>query len=79
MRVKTLIVGGGVMGVSIAFELARRAVDLYPEDPEAWYLLGDVTYHLGAPALVAHMAGVSVSAISAEKEMVRIRVTANWR
>ena len=25
MRVKTLIVGGGVMGVSIAFELARRA------------------------------------------------------
>ncbi|MGH7587678.1 MAG: BTAD domain-containing putative transcriptional regulator [Gemmatimonadota bacterium] len=40
-----------------AIELARRAVDLYPEDPEAWYLLGDVTYHLGAPALVAHMAG----------------------
>lgn len=40
-----------------AIELARRAVDLYPEDPEAWYLLGDVTYHLGAPGLVAHMAG----------------------
>lgn len=40
-----------------AIELARRAVDLYPEDPEAWYLLGDATYHLGAPALIAHMAG----------------------
>jgi len=40
-----------------AIELARRAVDLYPEDPEAWYLLGEVTYHLGAPALVAHIAG----------------------
>jgi TolB-like protein len=40
-----------------AIELARRGVDLYPEDPEAWYLLGEVTYHLGAPALVTHMAG----------------------
>ncbi len=40
-----------------AIELARRGVDLYPEDPQAWYLLGEVTYHLGAPALVAHMAG----------------------
>jgi serine/threonine-protein kinase len=40
-----------------AIELARRGVDLYPEDPEAWYVLGEVTYHLGAPALVAHIAG----------------------
>ncbi|MGH7564235.1 MAG: hypothetical protein ACREK5_07410, partial [Gemmatimonadota bacterium] len=40
-----------------AFDLAHRAVDLYPDDPEAWYLLGDVTYHLGAPALVSHVTG----------------------
>ncbi|MGH7558298.1 MAG: BTAD domain-containing putative transcriptional regulator [Gemmatimonadota bacterium] len=40
-----------------AFDLAHRAVDLYPDDPEAWYLLGDITYHLGAPALVSHVTG----------------------
>lgn len=40
-----------------AFDLAHRAIDLYPDDPQAWYLLGDVTYHLGAPALISHVAG----------------------
>lgn len=45
------------LGSREAFDLAHRAVDLYPEDPEAWYLLGDVTYHLGAPSLVSHVTG----------------------
>ena len=43
MRVKTLIVGGGVMGVSIAFELARRA-----DAPERETVLLVERRHLGA-------------------------------
>jgi class 3 adenylate cyclase/tetratricopeptide (TPR) repeat protein len=30
----------------------EQAVRSYPEDPEAWYLLGETYYHLGARALV---------------------------
>jgi serine/threonine-protein kinase len=29
------------------FQLLNRAVKTYPDDPEAWYLLGEARYHLG--------------------------------
>ncbi|MBA3584838.1 MAG: tetratricopeptide repeat protein, partial [Gemmatimonadetes bacterium] len=34
-------------------EPMRQAVRKYPEDPEAWFLLGDTYYHLGQAALVS--------------------------
>lgn len=39
-------------GTLESVELAHRAVQRYPEDPEAWYLLGETYYHLGPPALI---------------------------
>ena len=32
-------------------ELLNEAVRLYPDDMEAWYMLGDTYYHLGYQAL----------------------------
>jgi class 3 adenylate cyclase/tetratricopeptide (TPR) repeat protein/TolB-like protein len=43
-------------------ELARQAVKRYPDEPEAWYLLGDAFYHLGAQALIGQ--GVSDQPLS---------------
>lgn len=39
-------------GTLEAVSLAHEAVQRYPDDPEAWYLLGESYYHLGPPALV---------------------------
>lgn len=39
-------------GTLEAVSLAHTAVQRYPDDPEAWYLLGEAYYHLGPPALV---------------------------
>ncbi|MFN2432068.1 MAG: tetratricopeptide repeat protein, partial [Gemmatimonadota bacterium] len=36
-----------------AIDLAERAVEEYPDDPEAWYLLGDAQFHLGFVRLAA--------------------------
>lgn len=39
-------------GTLESISLAEEAVRRYPDDTEAWYLLGEVYYHLGPPALV---------------------------
>jgi class 3 adenylate cyclase/tetratricopeptide (TPR) repeat protein len=38
-------------GSLTAFGLMQQAVQRYPDDPEAWFLLGDVHYHLATQAL----------------------------
>jgi class 3 adenylate cyclase/tetratricopeptide (TPR) repeat protein/TolB-like protein len=40
-------------GTLDGIEALQRAVTKYPDDPEAWYLLGETYYHLGPRALVA--------------------------
>jgi serine/threonine-protein kinase len=39
-------------GTLDGLEILRQAVRKYPDDPEAWYLLGDTYEHLGVQALV---------------------------
>ncbi|MBA2565366.1 MAG: hypothetical protein H0V09_08090, partial [Gemmatimonadetes bacterium] len=42
-----------------ALDLAEAAVEEYPEDAEAWYLLGDARYHLGFYRLLPRDGSVS--------------------
>jgi tetratricopeptide (TPR) repeat protein len=47
-RVGTYLSRGDARGL----ELAREAAARYPDDPEAWHLLGEVVWHLGDQLLV---------------------------
>jgi class 3 adenylate cyclase/tetratricopeptide (TPR) repeat protein len=48
VRASWALTHGSLDGV----ESLREAVRRYPDDPEAWYLLGDTYFHLGKAALV---------------------------
>lgn len=47
------VLGGYYMGDSAATELARSAIQKYPDDPQAWYLLGEVYFHLAYQSLAS--------------------------